>query len=1038
MKLLPWKAMLVVALCCLFADKLSAQQLKLGVQPTILDKDAVLELNSDKQGLLLTRVLKSRIVSGGLLFNAKPGMLVYVTDETSLYLKKTTGWVKIADFTNFSAGTGIAINSTTGVISNTGVTSFNTRTGAVVPATGDYSLTQLSDVAISTGTLATNQVLTYDQTTGKWSNKAALTSISVSSPLTGAGTALSPLKLIDGGSANQILKWDGTKWVVGSETTSSRKLSINPGVGVKQVTPAVQQDLSVDRSWTIDIDNTNALWNANKLQGKAISTIAPASGQILKWNSTTSLYEPANDSTGGVVFEKLITRDLSYADQPVEAMKMKIWEGPGTGTPINGPLGTDASAWSVLSFRNGGYTTQMFMDKANLAIKEWGGNTAPLTSNSGNFWYKVVVTHGDSSFTNGGVLYGQKSSDATSEVKQDYANFFWDITNKRLGIGTNTPARSLHVNGNLRVTGSAGTPNNILGRESATGDVGNITLDANTLDLTSGALSAKSGSAVWNANKIAGVPVVTTAPATNNVLTFNGTQWEPKPGGASGLTSIGLSMPPTIFTVTNPTLTANGAFGVSLNTQPAARVLAGPVSGADATPTFRQLTSTDIPSLASLYIQNGTTAQTGNFNISGNGTVGGLTLSNLTLGSIVFVGTGKALAEKNAKFFWDNTNNRLGLGNNTPANTLEISAPTYTGGTLTGGTSGLRLTNLATATPDNPNANVLSVNSAGDVILTKNPANNNWLITGNTGIAAGSFLGTRDDVVMTMKSNNQPYLEFGRRDLLGLTSTESAGYGYPDPNQKVTHMRSALQFESPSRLYKPMFYVNEFGNFRMKGCAADDDFFEFGATGEVVNDGGFDFIVGDDGDEPIVFKSYYYVTKATTEMMRIQRGKVGIGLTAEPARSFHVDTKNTPIRLQNLMDTVAISKLLTIDANGDVRAVRNNANTTITITGTSANTSNTAFNVGTTYSMIKLNPAAANTTYYINGMTNGTGTPIDGQAVTLYVTAANGNITIKNNNVTGANKILTLNGDTTIAAAGSANFVYSAQDAAWIMISYIP
>ncbi len=172
-------------------------QLKLGDNPTNINKDAILELNSDHQGLLFPRVLKAQIVAGGGLFGAVDGLMVYVTDESSLYVKKAGIWTKLADnitvngksgptinltttdipeginlyYTDartrgaFSAGNGIAI-SALGVIDNKGVLKFNNRVGNVVPTAGDYNLTQLGDVAL--GTLTTGDMLYYNGT--KWSN----------------------------------------------------------------------------------------------------------------------------------------------------------------------------------------------------------------------------------------------------------------------------------------------------------------------------------------------------------------------------------------------------------------------------------------------------------------------------------------------------------------------------------------------------------------------------------------------------------------------------------------------------------------------------------------------------------------------------------------------------------------------------------------------------------------------------------------------------------------------------------------------------
>lgn len=56
-------------------------------------------------------------------------------------------------------------------------------------------------------------------------------------------------------------------------------------------------------------------------------------------------------------------------------------------------------------------------------------------------------------FTNGSVIF----SDGTT-LAQDNANFFWDDTNKRLGLGTTSPSQKLEINGTILSTdGSFGT-----------------------------------------------------------------------------------------------------------------------------------------------------------------------------------------------------------------------------------------------------------------------------------------------------------------------------------------------------------------------------------------------------------------------------------------------------------------------------------------------------------------------------------------------------------------------------------------------------
>src|SRR5688572_21268571 len=211
----------------------------------------------------------------------------------------------------------------------------------------------------------------------------------------------------------------------------------------------------------------------------------------------------------------------------------------------------------------------------------------------------------------------------------------------------------------------------------------------------------------------------------------------------------------------------------------------------------------------------------------------------------------------------------LGIGVTAPGNYLEVA-----GTNTTTGVSGMRLTNLGTATTAAANSKVLSVNSNGDIIVTNNPASSQWLYTGNSGTTPGThFLGTIDDKQMIIKSNSQSFIEFGRRQTLGLTQ---AFADYNDNNEKVTYIRSALQFEADAaEFYKPKMFTDVNGNFRVKGSSAGTDYFEFGSTGS-SNSGGFEFIIGDDGDEPILFKSYHYLN-GMSEIMRLQSGRMAVG-----------------------------------------------------------------------------------------------------------------------------------------------------------------
>lgn len=114
--------------------------------------------------------------------------------------------------------------------------------------------------------------------------------------------------------------------------------------------------------------------------------------------------------------------------------------------------------------------------------------------------------------------------------------------------------------------------------------------------------------------------------------------------GSGSVTSVALSAP-SIFTVSGSPVTGSGTLALTLATQVANRVFAGPASGADAAPTFRALVADDIPNLSAAKITSGIlTAPRGG---TGFGTyaVGDILYADTTtsLARLADVATGNAL-----------------------------------------------------------------------------------------------------------------------------------------------------------------------------------------------------------------------------------------------------------------------------------------------------------------------------------------------------------------------------------------------------------
>ena len=237
--------------------------------------------------------------------------------------------------------------------------------------------------------------------------------------------------------------------------------------------------------------------------------------------------------------------------------------------------------------------------------------------------------------------------------------------------------------------------------------------------------------------------------------------------------------------------------------------------------------------------------------------------------SIASASTASAAAEGNLYRATDDGQIYIGLRNGT----VSALSPVFTATLFSGN-----------GTPSSPyslgqmgatNGQVLSWNSTTNTWApSTDAATNNWFLTGNANAAASSLLGTTNDVRLQLRSNNTEMLELGTRQTLGLTESSKPS-PYNSTTASTMYMRgtsgnSALQFQADNAtIYKPVFFTDSNGNFRMRGSAASSDFFELGSNGSSEN-GRFDFLVGDDGDEPYLFYKYNYTSQTYIEMLRLQ------------------------------------------------------------------------------------------------------------------------------------------------------------------------
>lgn len=245
--------------------------------------------------------------------------------------------------------------------------------------------------------------------------------------------------------------------------------------------------------------------------------------------------------------------------------------------------------------------------------------TLLMTSLTANRSYTLPDLSG--TFALGSAAPGQVAYWSGANLLAGNANFFWDNTNGRLGIGNGAPSVELHVTGSARITSlNAAAPV----RSSAAGVLSNGTIVLSATSDVSGILPIANGgtnaSATLNNNRImvsSGGSIVEAAALTNGQLLI----------GSTG----------------------------------AAPVAAAPIQGAFASVTI----GLGAGSLTLDTIQD--------IRVSASPTFVNAILSGKTAGSVLFAGTAGLIEQDNANFFWDNANNRLGLGNATPARQLDVT-----------------------------------------------------------------------------------------------------------------------------------------------------------------------------------------------------------------------------------------------------------------------------------------------------------------------------------------------------------------------------
>ena len=240
--------------------------------------------------------------------------------------------------------------------------------------------------------------------------------------------------------------------------------------------------------------------NATSIQGKAVAATAPATNQVLTWNG--SAWAPASVSTGSTTWSSILNPTASLAVAMANYGTSFTW-GSATGAGADMLKLTDSAA-------NTGTGAILHVTTAA------GSAAIPVELDANGLGVEL---------TTGGVLKPLGGGHISADQLQGNA------------VAATTPA----TNQVLTWNGSAWAPANAAGGATSFSALTGGTNSSAAMLVGSGASLGPTGTGTVNANQLQGVGVAATSPASNQVLTYNGSQWAPATpsgGGSSAFSAL--------------------------------------------------------------------------------------------------------------------------------------------------------------------------------------------------------------------------------------------------------------------------------------------------------------------------------------------------------------------------------------------------------------------------------------------------------------------------------------------------------------------
>ena len=387
-------------------------------------------------------------------------------------------------------------------------------------------------------------------------------------------------------------------------------------------------------------------------------------------------------TTGSIVF-------ANASNQLAQDNANLFWDdtnnrlGVGTATPAIALDLATGTASAGIQFRIGDTVP---VSAANTGRIRYNDSTSKFQVSLNGAAYVDVATGAGAMAIGGTVTSGTVGSllfvGTGPALAQDNANLFWDDTNDRLGIGTATPTWALHVK-----AAGAGVAAGKL-ETTATDSYTEFEYYDSSGVFKAGIGYGNSAVAVTHVQSKIFVhsagPNVVFSNATASALEFGMTNtgvFIMLNGGQAAAVSAASTTRLRHQGVSQKFQISQNGGGYFDAATYAAALTAGSVTFANASNQLAQDNSNFFWDDTNNRLGIGNAAPAQALHVTGTvRATAGLIVDTMTAGSVWFAGASGALTQDNANFFWDDTNNRLGIGTATPAIALDLATGTAEAG----------------------------------------------------------------------------------------------------------------------------------------------------------------------------------------------------------------------------------------------------------------------------------------------------------------------------------------------------------------------